>query len=111
MSRIVFLGDMEYISKDMYSITWELTKSCNYKCEYCSIFKNDISSPKHLEETINFLNIFVSDKNLKLTLLGGEPTLCQDLEKIITKLSNEVNLFTNLSQDVSFYIDLKNNSK
>lgn len=100
--KIVAVRDPRYITEKIHSVTWEVTKYCNFECSYCDVFGigHNLDS---VETIIKFLNDFGKNKNLKITLFGGEPTLHPDIETIIKKLNNDVSLFTNLSAPLKLY--------
>jgi organic radical activating enzyme len=87
-------------------IIWQLTTACTYACEYCP---KELHTGQSIEidliEFRKFLNMF-SDRNIVLTITGGEPTIHpQFLE--IAKLLKELNVKTvvdsNLSRTTRFY--------
>lgn len=103
--KIIKVYDPEYLKKKIYSVTWEITKECNYKCSYCNVYSegHDLTN---IEDTIRFLNSFGDGKNLKITLFGGEPTLHPQIKDIVKSLNNDITLFTNLSGSLTLYQDL-----
>jgi len=103
--KIITAGDPKYKSEKIYSVTWEITKFCNFECSYCDVYGVG-HNLEHIDTTINFLNKYGLNKNLKITLFGGEPTLHPNLKKIVKELDNDVSLFTNLSAPIKLYEDL-----
>lgn len=87
---------------------WYLTGKCNYRCDYCDIYKDEIIQPWEVKKKIiDFFNYWGKKKQQKVLLYGGEPTLDPDLPKILASLDDYVRLFTNLSKDIDYwkYID------
>ena len=103
--QIIKVQDPKYVTEKIYSVTWEITKKCNYKCSYCDIF-GEYSQEDSTDETILFINNFGKNRNLRVTLFGGEPTTHPNLVTILKKLKNKVSLFTNMSESIEYYEDL-----
>ena len=89
-------------------IIWQITSACTYACEYCP---TELHTGKSIEfdliELKTFFEMF-SDRNVVLTITGGEPTIHpQFLE--IANLLKELNVKTivdsNLSRSLRFYQD------
>lgn len=103
--------DLNKNSKEIF-IEAYITDSCNYNCHYCVNLKNGY---KRQNKTIdlNLLFEFIqwlkakTNKIIRVTLLGGEPTLHPDFFKFLQLTKNTTNVivesFTNLSQSESFY--------
>ena len=98
-----------------YTISWKMTEGCNYHCPYCIAqspgkkfdgyekVKNIAYKIHELTEQIN--------KPIMLHFVGGEPSMydLKELTKIIgiDKLT-KINLISNFSRDVNYYIDYCN---
>lgn len=108
---IKYIADNKYESDDFLTVTWEITRLCNYQCSYCQVFRKEDKGEPNLTKVVEFLNEFGKDKNLKITLFGGEPTLSKDIPWILQSLKNDVDIFTNLSQSVEYYRRLANIKK
>ena len=63
-----------------------LTDKCNGKCSWC-IEKNGYHPTEHAEWRVIVEQALKSDKT-NIILLGGEPTLCKDISKIICALNS-----------------------
>ena len=86
---------------------WYLTGQCNYKCDYCDIYKDEnIQSWQVKKKIIEFFNYWGKNKQQKVLLYGGEPTLDPDLPKIIEGLDDYVRIFTNFSKDIEYWKDI-----
>jgi organic radical activating enzyme len=89
-------------------IIWQITSACTYACEYCPA---ELHTGKSIEFDLTELKTFFemfSDRNVVLTITGGEPTIHpQFLE--IANLLKELNVKTivdsNLSRSLRFYQD------
>lgn len=99
-----------------FSITWDITRRCNYDCMYCPTnWHNSTSKLKTLDEfKADWLDIYnkTYSKNLKykISISGGEATINKDFmpfiewirEKYGDKIS-KVLLTTNGSASFSYY--------
>jgi MoaA/NifB/PqqE/SkfB family radical SAM enzyme len=113
---IIEAGNKDYNIK---TFTWHLIDVCNQSCSYCNEgFGTDETRPKSSffkndKQTQSYLNVL---KRLKIKslgkyevdLLGGEPTLHDNLFKIIQTLNTydncvEISLITNLKKNISYY--------
>ena len=103
MSRIVCTGAFPPNSKNLW-ITRSLLDACNYSCHYCPIKKNEFASKETIFHVIDFLSN-IKDRDIEITLFGGEPTLHPQFEFIVEKLSQfcTVTIFTNLSAKSELY--------
>jgi len=84
-----------------YAITWEINTLCNYACDYCDLYGKEISINQ--DKVVDFINYVGTIKNVKLTLFGGEPTLHPEILPVLKKLDVLVEMYTNLSKNISFY--------
>lgn len=90
---------------------------CNFKCEYCYNRK----PRRNTEIDINALSTFIRSirdqtpvsRKINISLIGGEPTLhsrALELCQILLQLENtNVELLTNFSQPVEYYLPLLEN--
>lgn len=109
MNKVVKL---EYSNPEFQvEVEWDITQRCNYSCSYCASYNN--TQPfyfKSLNEYISsftYLKSFFGNKKIRLTFLGGEPTLFKDWPELINWLSENQfipHLTTNLSIPVEKYI-------
>lgn len=91
-------------------IVWNLGKRCNFQCSYCDEFTRDNFS-KHLpfetaKQVIDKITSSVTNKTIRITLTGGEPTVNPDIEKILQYMNDqgiEVTMTTNGSRTAKWY--------
>ena len=71
-----------------------LTECCTLKCKDCANLMQYYSKPENLSltEIIENLHNFLDtvDSVIELRLLGGEPFICKEIDKIIVEFANEV---------------------
>lgn len=90
-------------------VYWYLTGACNYECDYCDVYNNDKFEDWNIKESIvDYLNWLGSKKICKPLIYGGEPTMDQDLPRILKILKDSPRLFTNLSRDLDYWKELTN---
>ena len=95
---------------NVFKIEWNLGKRCNFNCSYCNEYTHDNTSP-HLpfetaKLTIDKILAKCSDKIIKVSLTGGEPTVNKDFEKILDYMYQNnirVGLTTNGSRKYEYY--------
>ncbi len=86
---------------------WYVTGSCNYKCDYCDVYRDEqIQEWEIKKNIIDYLNYLGSKKQLKILLYGGEPTIDPDLPKIVECLNSYIRVFTNLSKGLHYWEEL-----
>ena len=74
----------------------QVTRNCNQNCKFCSNPPNRNSLP--FSKIIKFIDDFIERKYQGVILTGGEPTLFEDLDKVITycvKKNFPVRIITN----------------
>lgn len=99
-----------------FSITWDITRRCNYDCMYCSPrWHNTTSKLKTLDEfKSDWLDIYKKTyyKNLKykISISGGEATINKDFMPFIEWIKeqygdkiNKILLTTNGSASLNYY--------
>lgn len=86
---------------------WFLTGNCNYKCDYCDVFRNEkLANWETKQKIIEFLNHMDTIRDQKILLYGGEPTCDSDFLTIARQLNSYIRLFTNLSNSLDFFKSL-----
>lgn len=110
MRNIAKIYEKEFYLSNKIQIIAYIIDSCNYNCQYC--YNKKPRTNKCLD--LNILEQFLVDiykktnKNIDLTLIGGEPTLHQKLFEFCKKMQIykyvSIKLFTNLSQPVNYYM-------
>ena len=94
MENLFYYEDF-YILYDLYTnnflrskrIDFSLTEKCTLKCKKCNMFMTHFKTPAHqpLEDVLQDLDVYfaVVDYVKVLNLLGGEPFLYPDLDKVL----------------------------
>lgn len=103
-------------SEKVFSITWDITRRCNYDCMYCPTNWHDsISKLKTLAEfKSDWLNIhsktYTKDLKYKISISGGEATINKDLLPFLKWIRdqygdkiNKILLTTNGSASYNYY--------
>lgn len=100
-------------NKDQIKLLVELTDSCNYLCNYCYNEKPRKNQHLNSDRLIEFIQYIhqKTNRNIKVELIGGEPTLHLDLLPICQKLFSydyidEIELYTNFHKPIEFYDQL-----
>lgn len=75
---------------DELTICWSITTVCNYKCSYCFSLYDSACKQYHMEDnlidyTLDRLEQKSKENSIRLVLLGGEPTLCPSLDRIVNR--------------------------
>lgn len=107
---------------DTFVLKWRLTEWCNYSCSYClragkkMISNIDDTRNKDVDEKIVLETAPEVSRILdeiavpvKINIIGGETTflnLKSIFSKITSKYFNKVNITTNFSNSLNYYIDL-----
>ena len=86
---------------------------CNFSCWYCYNRQPRTFNRLDLNQLYQFINTLSMKHNITLTIIGGEPTLHPDLydfcKKIVCNKSIKfINIFSNFSQNILYYIELLN---
>lgn len=113
---IIEAGDEKYNIK---TFSWHLIDICNQACKYCNEgFGSDLYRPKSsffkdkkqnqsYKTVLKRLKINTLGK-YEVDLIGGEPTLHNNLHEIISTLNSyencvEISLITNLKRELNYY--------
>lgn len=95
-----------------------LTNDCNQKCSYCVAKSNKVKKEdvyyidkKYIIMLFKYLKYINFNRDFRVNLLGGEPTMHPELENIISIISNiypdkTIKFFTNGSQSIDYYKNL-----
>lgn len=114
-------------SSDTYVIRWNITKLCNYHCDFCiqgskeKHIKDSIGESKEVRHEIALKLVkFIEEKlnnkysNLHIYLIGGEVTILSDFIQIFNQLLHvkfngdiEFHITTNLSADMKLLAEIK----
>jgi len=101
--KVLEVNKCPALKSNDFGITWEVTGNCTYDCRYCTLHYKE---PYHYPlETLKLINDLSKNKNIILTLFGGEPTLHPDFLRILEELDPKIDLgvFTNLSKGLSYF--------
>ena len=86
-----------------YNITYKCNYHCSY-CEYADLIKEEISIEQHME-LLDYLKDLNGNNPIKITLIGGEPTLYKGFNEVldysldkIAYNKNMIMIFSNGSQ-------------
>lgn len=103
-------------AEKVFSITWDITRRCNYDCMYCPTNWHDSTSKlKTLAEfKSDWLNIhsktYTKDLKYKISISGGEATINKDLLPFLKWIRdqygdkiNKILLTTNGSASYNYY--------
>lgn len=108
------------VEQDYYTLEFRLTTKCNYNCYYCTC-DGSIGLPGHNNKnkikTFNIQNVLkliesIKDnikKPLYIFIYGGEPTLNQQLEEIITAIADTtenndiIEVLTNMYKSIDWW--------
>ena len=91
------------------SLTWSMTKRCNFSCPFCYIRDNSFVGDPSFEEVRPMIDRMVSLGLVRATLTGGECLLVSDFRRIYRHLKEcgvLVTLFTNGSLVNNEMLDL-----
>jgi radical S-adenosyl methionine domain-containing protein 2 len=77
------------------NISWHMWPDCNFSCDYCYATFRDIPSTLSEEDCIKVLELMAESGTQKVTFVGGEPTLCPFLHKLIRR-AKELGMVTML---------------
>ena len=91
--------------KDMFTIIWLLTRTCNFSCNYC-VRTNDPLTPFDIDKFIEKLNEL--PKPFRLQITGGEPLIFSWITELINKvgrIGGVIELQTNFSLQVRELLD------
>lgn len=90
------------VSMPLYEARLSPTGRCNHKCIYCGPFSDGKAKNGYKDLSLNQIeeiSVLLKDKGLHIQLTGGEPTLRNDLVKIVQTLSHtgirDIGLTTN----------------
>lgn len=112
MKQAIEFKTLSYIkgsANNTLSIMLYIIDQCNFSCWYCYNDKPRTQQMLDLNKTYLFLKNIVLQYNrpIRLTLIGGEPTLHPDLyefcKKVCTLKNVHINVFSNFSNNVILY--------
>lgn len=90
--NIVAVGDMKQLLNTRFLIDWNILKRCNYDCSYCPPRIHDNHSPypelESLKAILNDTDV-PPNRDIDVTITGGEPTLYPDIFNFISWLKKD----------------------
>lgn len=116
--RIVKLGQISMLEKDLFTVSWLLGRYCNFKCSYCwSHGRSDIKDHRPTELCLKTIDSIKEQARLNgfnsfhFSLSGGEPTLHPGYFDILNKLAvdkpntnyTSIHMTTNLSKNMEWF--------
>jgi len=87
-----------------FSLHWSVTNNCNYKCDYCGVYKRE--KLYDFDRIIEFINHTGTFNNVDTVLFGGEPLFHPNILQIVRELNTNIRICTNLSRDIDFFKEL-----
>lgn len=77
---------VDLLTGNVFQVTWDLGRRCNYDCSYCPEHRHDNSSPhaslenlkKNSDFVLKYINLYMkyrSYKHASINFTGGEPTV------------------------------------
>lgn len=90
--------------KDYYSLHWAITNNCNYKCDYCGVWRDEKIYP--FENILEYINFIGEINHVDTVLFGGEPLVHPNILQIVGELQTDIRICTNLSRNVGFLRDM-----
>ena len=122
--RIVKIGQMSMLYRDMFTVSWILGRFCNYNCSYCWPYAHSQQKDHRPTElclrTVDEIKRQARENGFNsfhFSLSGGEPTFHPGYLDILQHLADDVqntnytsiHMTTNLSQNMKWfqkYVDL-----
>ena len=113
-ARTIDAKAVEHVDDNNLYVTSTIIDACNYDCQYCFNSEQRRDSKIDLKDFFQML-MRLRDENTKRTLnivlIGGEPTLHQDLEWFCQKVdddleNSEINICTNFTKPVEWYVNM-----
>ena len=93
---------LDVLSGNVFQVTWDLGRRCNYDCSYCPVHRHDNFSPHasldDLKKSTKFLFEYVDTymekrtmKSVNISFTGGEPTVNPNFINFVKYLKQEYN--------------------
>jgi len=107
-------NNFDNYDEDLF-IFWYIHRRCNYNCSYCyeqyDLDKSEIlPSVNAIDRVINGILPKLNNRNIIISLIGGEITLYKNLIYLLDKLNSidnikQIHINTNGSNEMDFYSD------
>jgi MoaA/NifB/PqqE/SkfB family radical SAM enzyme len=77
---------LDLLDGNVFQVTWDLGRRCNYDCSYCPVHRHDNHSPhatleelkKNADFVFKYIGLYMKYRNYKeasISFTGGEPTV------------------------------------
>ncbi len=111
----ILIHEKNFYDNNYFWIIVYIADICNYNCEYCYNKKPRTNQLLNLDKLYDFIQYIknISQKNIFLEFIGGEPTLHPNLLSFLEKTKNicsKIEILTNFSADIELYNNLLNNN-
>lgn len=84
-----------------------LTDRCNFKCPYCIPLTGQSSGTLLYEQALNIVNLWIKENLINVRFSGGEPTIWDNLDKLVMHCKNNnvkrIAVSTNGSANLDLY--------
>jgi len=91
---------VDLLTGNVFQVTWDLGRRCNYDCSYCPTHRHDNFSPhatlyelkKNADFTLRYIDIYMryrSYKHASINFTGGEPTVNPNFIEFIEYLKSK----------------------
>lgn len=93
---------VDLLDGNVFQVTWDLGRRCNYDCSYCPTHRHDNFSPhasledliKNSDFVLEYINLYMTYRNYKrasISFTGGEPTVNPNFIPFIKYLKDTYN--------------------
>lgn len=77
---------LDLLDGNVFQVTWDLGRRCNYDCSYCPVHRHDNTSPhatldelkKNVDFMFKYIDLYMTYRHFKeasVSFTGGEPTV------------------------------------
>jgi organic radical activating enzyme len=117
-SKVVKVFPIEIVNNDYteyLDVAYNISNVCNYRCWYCGPesnsgvdkFPSDIDLlTKNLDHFFNIYRTKFNKKDIRINLMGGEPTLWKNIEQFVKHYHSQncrINMATNASRKMRWF--------
>lgn len=99
-------------NQEFYEVHWLITRRCSFSCSYCPAHRHNPKSfqanNESLLQALVKLDSILANKNIRLNLTGGEPTIHPNFKEFISNAIKiekvkAIRIVTNLSSNEKIY--------